>query len=381
MKPLKIAIGVGGRFHSDHMAVALSQLGHDPELFSSQPAFKFPESVKSQVSSILYPEVIFRVMRKLGQPQLGSDFKMTQFGQRLASRLASEPWDVFIGWSSFSKEALERKVASRQVLMRDSSHITVQMDILAREHEKLGIPFRRDQTAEKRELQEYQLADQIFVLSQFAERSFLSQGVPSEKLKVIRLGVDTSLFHPGPSKSRPQQTPLRVVYFGSLSVRKGIHYFLECSKKFKENEVEFHCVGNVDPDLEDWIPRNPQVRFYPAMPQTQLAKFLREMDVFLFPTLEDGFGQTLVQAMASGLVSIVTPYCGAAELVSSNEGILVESASAAALEDAIAQLLKDPKKVNHLKESSVKKAREIHWGHYQTQLENFFGLGRNPGIA
>lgn len=366
MNPLKIAIGVGGRFHADRMADALLQLGHQPTLFSTLPKFRFSSLPAGVVKSSPWPELVFRVSRSLGQERFGSDFKMVTFGRILANKLKEEPWDIFVGWSSFSKEALEQKVAKKNILIRDSTHISFQMDILETEYKKIGISFQRDELAESREIKEYELADEIIVLSNFAKNTFLSRGVPSEKIKVVRLGVDTSLFFP--LEHREWKAPLRVVYFGSMDVRKGIPYLLQAIQQLESQNIEFHLVGSLDPKVQHLVDGVKKCTFYPSMPQHQLAGFLRTMDVFVFPTLEDGFGQTLIQAMASGLVPIFTPNCGAAELVSEGEGIQVRAGNSDDLVKTLSAFVRQPDLLKSMRKSAIAKSKQIGWETYTHQL-------------
>ena len=187
MKPLKIAIGVGGRFHADRMASALLELGQEPHIYTSFPGSKFPNIPSQNISSTLYPEIFFRLFRTVGVEQTGSDLKMKQFGKAIAKKIAKDSYDIFLGWSSFSKEVLQKKIAPRQIIMRDSSHISFQMDLLEEEYKSLGLKYSRDKAAEKRELVEYQLADEVFVLSQFALRSFIDKGIPSKKTAPVKM--------------------------------------------------------------------------------------------------------------------------------------------------------------------------------------------------
>lgn len=370
VKSLKIAIGVGGRFHADRMADALLKQGHQPTVFSSLPKFRFQSLPPTAVRSFIYPELVFRALRKINRERQGSDYKMENFGKRLAKTLTNGNWDLFVGWSSFSKEVLEKRVASKHILMRDSSHITYQMDVLEKEYHRLGIPFERDRIAEHRECVEYDLADEIFVLSDFAKKTFQEKGIKDSKIKVIRLGVDSSLFNPKHPNSRNPSHPIHVVYFGSLSVRKGIPFLLDCVKRFSQEPITFHLIGHLENDLKPFIHSQPNLHFYPSMAQAQLAEFIKGMDVFVFPTLEDGFGQTLIQAMASGLVPIFSDRCGAGELVRENEGIKVHAGSADDIARALKFLMENPVKLSAFQVEAARRAKEVGWITYNQQLSN-----------
>ena len=76
----------------------------------------------------------------------------------------------------------------------------------------------------------------------------MDRGFPPEKVHVLRLGVDTSLF--SPAKDYEFKRPLKIVYFGYLSIRKGVHYLLEATKKFSPQELELHLIGSVEREFK-----------------------------------------------------------------------------------------------------------------------------------
>ncbi|MBI4403741.1 MAG: glycosyltransferase family 4 protein [Deltaproteobacteria bacterium] len=364
MDRMHIQIGVGGRFHADRMAATFLGAGHRVELFTTFPSSRFPIIPKEVIHSFTLPEVVFRLAQVMGSEHWGDQIKLSWFGKKMAQSIArAQSADLFIGWSSFSLETLRTRQAGRHVVVRDSAHIAYQYDLLKEEYRKFGRTFPDRQFCLERELEEYDRADSIVVLSDFAKKTFVEKGISASKVDVLRLGADTSVFHP--SADRLAQLPLKAVYFGQLSIKKGIHYLLEATRDLKH--LELTLVGSVDPDFRPLLQKYSHAQIHKPMAHPQLASFIREFDLFVFPTLEDGFGQTLIQAMASGLVSVVTDNCGAAERME-DAGVIVPIRDAFALRTALQKFIENPQLLPAMKHKAVALARRYSWATYSADV-------------
>src|SRR5437764_14913100 len=121
------------------------------------------------------------------------------FSRWALCQLWREPWDVIHAWTGVAEEIYGDPSirTSLRLVMRGSAHIRTQAEILAQEQKRA--PCRIDQPSQwmiAREQREYELADQIVVLSSFAYRSFRAEGVPDSKLWLVPLGAETSAFRP-----------------------------------------------------------------------------------------------------------------------------------------------------------------------------------------
>ena len=263
MSSRTVAISVGGRFHSDHMFQGICSLpGVSAELYTTLPSSRFAQVPPEYIRSMISAEVIYRALQKLGTESLGDRIKMSLFGNFVASHLKKKGGvDLFVSWSSFGLEALEAKVATKSLVVRDSSHIEFQYAVLRDEYDRLKISFPERQFCLARELREYELADGIFVCSEFARRTFLARGFSPEKIKVLRLGVDTSLFSPGPEARITE--PIKVVYFGILSIRKGVHHLLEATRDFDCSKLQLHLVGPVEPEFRPLLAQYRHHHYHP----------------------------------------------------------------------------------------------------------------------
>ena len=369
---MEIDIGVGGRFHADQMFDGLQGACHSVSLFTSYPPSRFPNVPSANIYSFLWPEIVFRGLSKLGFENQGDLAKMVSFGQRMAKAIEErkKTADFFFGWSSFSLETLRLRAAKNTVVLRDSAHIQFQNRILQEEYQRLNVPYPDRSLCEGRELEEYSLADTIFVLSDFAKRTFVSAGIPEDKIHKLPLAVDLSRFKP--IAKQVSQGPLKILYFGNLSIQKGVHHLLEATQALSPSEAELTLIGAMDRQLLPICRKYSHAKILPAMPQAELAKVIPHFDLFVFPTLHDGFGQTLLQAMACGLVPIVSNHCGAADHVKSGEnGWVFPAGDVTVLKNLLREVISQPDKLPALARKAVQSAGGRPWSAYQSDLNTW----------
>jgi len=370
MEKLNISIGVGGRFHADKMARGLLGKGHQVTVVTSLPRFRFADLPQNRVRCFPVAEFIYRGASLLGMENKGDHFKMKKFGRFFANSIEQNPPDVAIAWSSFALEAFEQKKSGKQILIRDSAHIESQYELLKQEHDKWGQNFAPREFCKTRELKEYELADKIIVLSNYAKKSFVERGVDESKIEIVRLGVDTEQFHP--LEDKKLNSPTRVLFLGTVGLRKGVVYLLEATKGFKDLKV--YLAGPVEKGFHKILARYPHAHVLGAQPFNHVACLCREMDIFVMPSLDDGFGQTLIQAMASGLVPITTDHCGASDLIEDGDnGYILSPRDVTGIQTALTELKTNPDLYFNMRAKAIASAKVYHWEQYTGAVNQCVG--------
>ena len=331
---MKIAIAVQGRFHAFHFARALLDRGCDVTVLTNYPKwaaarFGLP---RDRVRSFWPHGVLTRAMGRL-DPRLarygGEAWLHTMFGRWTARQLASERWDVVHPWSGVAEESLRSLKGTRTLclLMRGSAHIRTQAELLTEEEERTGV--RQDHPSRwriAREEREYALTDRIVVLSTFAYRTFISQGVHAEKLHIIPLGASLQKFRPTPEIVRARQRrllgggPLRVLYVGAMSLRKGLWDMARVVKVLGTEKFAFQFVGPQPLEAHAVLSElRADVTLRSKQPEAELPGVYAWGDVFLFPTIEDGFAVVLAQAAAAALPVLTTTNSSGLDLIREGE--------------------------------------------------------------
>ncbi len=263
------------------------------------------------------------------------------FARRVA-RLHLAPHDVFFGFAYASLEILK---AERN---RGVTTILDQIDPGLAEHEIVtreaqawpryaDVPDAVAQASFDRNREEWALADAIVVNSDWTKSLLVRQGVAAEKIHTIPLAYQL------PDRPPPPRTPpstLRVLWLGSVCVRKGIQYLVEAARMLREEPVEFVIVGpqHIKPEAIAAAPANMQ--WLGGVPRAEAAAHYRAADLFVLPTLSDGFALTQLEAMAHGLPVIATPNCGSVTL-DNRTGSIVPAGDADALAESIRTYTRD----------------------------------------
>jgi glycosyltransferase involved in cell wall biosynthesis len=343
---MKIAFVIPGRFHGFDLARALLARGHALTVFTNYPRwaarrFGLPDRhVRSFVLHGALGRVASRLPRRAARLAEAPVHRL--FGRWAARALAAEEWDVIHCWSGVSEELLRSAKVRRRasLLMRGSAHIVAQSRLLEDEEARAGTPLDRPSAwMIAREEREYQLADGIRVLSTFALESFVSHGVARDRLILVPPGVDAAAFRPPDERLAARLrrilsgAPLRVLYVGAVSYRKGILDLADAVDRLDARSVSVTVVGPVLSEARPVVDRlRGRVTFADKVPQHRLPERYWDADVFVFPTIEDGFGVVLAQARAAGLPIVTTAHSAGADLVTDGvDGWLVPIRDGAAL--------------------------------------------------
>ena len=322
---LKIAIVVHGRFHAFDLARESIELGHEVTLLTNYPKFiaaKFGIPRRSVRSFLLHGIA----SRAIGSNPKWEPFLHSSFARWAGRILSQSQWDAI---HCFSGVALETFIAlSRQnarclkTLVRGSSHIRTQLELLEEEEKRAGFPVHKpSRWMMAREEKEYGMADGVIVLSNFARKSFLERQFPAKKLRMLPLGSELEKFRPEKEviETRCERIlsakPLNILMVGTFSFRKGVLDFLEIAS-LGASLFEFQFVGPVAAEARHLIEEGSKyIEFIPKQPQSDLPSFYARADIFIFPTIEDGYAMVLSQAQAAGLPILTTTNCSGPDIV------------------------------------------------------------------
>ena len=129
---------------------------------------------------------------------------------------------------------------------------------------------------------------------------------------MIPYGADAARFSPGHRDEQETAADdaargLHVLFVGQLSQRKGLSYLLRAYDAFRGPGTQLTLVGAYYGETGALAPYRDTFRHIPHLPQSDLAGLYRQADVFVFPTLIEGLGMVVLEAMATGLPVITTP--------------------------------------------------------------------------
>ena len=246
-----------------------------------------------------------------------------QVGRWAAGRLAAlQPGRVY-AFTQVGLESLEwaRANGVPTILDNPNGHIRGFAEVYQAEWARwVGGRFRGHPTDEMiaRVEQEYELADRIRVSSEWAKPPLLL----GEFLEIRWLSA------PYPSTgggSVPGVPPTRHLdhsgfcYVGTLDVRKGFVYLLRAIRRVGPDRVRLEIIGGTGNRGSRWLFARERAGLDVVLAAGDPVPAYHRAELFVLPSLEDGFGFVAAEAMACGIPVVVTDQCGAAEWVTDGE--------------------------------------------------------------
>jgi len=208
--------------------------------------------------------------------------------------------------------------------------------------------------------EECELADRIVVNSEWSRDGLIRGGVSGDKISVVPLAYEQEagsgqLTQPVLQRRYPARftfdRPLRVLFLGLINLRKGVARVLEAARILSDEPVEFWMVGPVEIANAEIVGGRGRLKWFGPVTRNQAAKFYRDADVFILPTLSDGFAITQLEAQAHGLPIIASKCCG--KVVENGvNGILLDEPSAACIAHAVRDCIANPERLQELADAS-----------------------------
>jgi len=347
----------GGRWHSE---IPGHKVVH-------QNLHAICDSVRHELHSTLTTEQIHEEFLRIGR----------QFDrwvcQSLGRRNAIEPGrDAFFGFNTGSLQTL-RMLRDRGVktVLDQIDPAKIEEDIVLDEAEKWPgwevISGRVPQAYWDHMAAEWAAADVILVNSNWSKAALIKQGASPERICVVPIGYESI---PDPSQFRRQNSgPLKVLWLGTVILRKGIQYLIEAAKRLKDSGVQFVVAGPIGISRRALLTAPPSMTFLGRVTRDQAEEVYRGADLFVLPTLSDGFALTQLEAMSKGLPVIATPNCG--EVVTDGkDGLIVPAGDSEALAEAIARLNDDRKLLAEMSRNALQRSKEFELPSNTLMVEN-----------
>ncbi len=182
------------------------------------------------------------------------------------------------------------------------------------------------------------------------------------KIKVIYEGIDSHKFY---SDKKSIHKKFIIGYIGGLGKRKNIEFILRLAKEFQNNKKVLFKIAGKGPELDRLLKLKEKMRlnnvnFVGFIPEEKLNKFYNSLDIFIFPSLYEGFGLPVLEAMACGIPTIVSNNSSLPEIVR-DSGILINSKDTQRLSKIIINLIKNKKRLKEFSKKAIKISKEFNW--------------------
>jgi glycosyltransferase involved in cell wall biosynthesis len=351
-----IIVSCSGKFHAFALAEQLNKYNVLNKFFTSYAYQKF--SYLRQFSprfdgENIDPKRISCNLKFLINSRLSNNqFKLNNsFDKEVANKIKKLDYDLFIGWSGMSINSINvsRQRGIKTILERGSTHIEFQNEILQKEYSLFDKKFSIDQKVIDQELQEYELCDYISIPSKFVYKTFIDKGFSPEKLILNNYGTNFKI-ESNEFKNGMDNKENIILYLGTISVQKGVIYFLEASKKLLKSNpsLKFFLIGQVDKELEylkDEYNSNSYF-WFGKIEQHKLPAIISKCIVGVQPSLQEGLSMVIPQILACGVPVVASQNSGGEDLiVNGQNGFVIPIRDPQSIEKSILYFIEEKDKL------------------------------------
>jgi len=171
-----------------------------------------------------------------------------------------------------------------------------------------------------------------------------------------------------------------ILFAGSLRPVKGVKYLISAIKILVEKKINVKLIilgdGEDRVSLENLVQKEGltnYVTFVGYRPHEEVMDFMRNSDIFVLPSLSEGFPNVLLEAMATGSCIITTNVTGVSEIITDGEnGILVEPGNSEMLGENILRLYYNEDLRKKISNGSLKTADNYLWSNIVKRLEGIY---------
>lgn len=214
-------------------------------------------------------------------------------------------------------------------------------------------------------LQDCEDADILLVNSDYVRHTFLKEGYPAQKIRVVHLGIDESFYD---LKKNYRSDKLRLLFTGNFGFRKGANIIINAMEILIKENIDFtlDVIGIVSADvaIPAWFRKYPGITIHGHMPQDQMKLYMGKSDIYIFPTYVEGAAQSVKEAMAAGMPVITTLNSGA-PIKHGENGYLIKEHDELALANSIIMLSKDEALRGRMGKQAAATIKKSHtWSNY-----------------
>jgi len=415
MSSPRVIVAHPGKQHSPQTALAFQERGLLAGYIAGmwyKPGhmpYSLAEQFFPRLWSRMEPELVRRFYFSPMDPELVVQFPWFQGLRILAKRfLKSGRWDdyfiylinrsfdvwlvkqlgnkikgkVLIGYEMSSLQSFLRARALGMTCVLDLAISAWPSQKRIVESENLPINKRFFEKCNRLKQQELQFADAILVGSKQVKASLAAANIDPNKVVIIPYGINKKVF--SPKLSYTNRDKLALVFVGAVSIRKGIKYLLEAVRQLAKLNIELTIVGGMDDAATLMEQYKGNYKYYPFMSQAELVEYYQQADVFVFPSLLEGFAQVTIEAMACGTPVIVSDSAGSSDAVIDGvNGFVVISRDVEALKEKILYFYHNRNQIEVMGRAASQTAEDYTWEIYrerlcQTVLDIYRGKSGHP---
>ncbi len=212
------------------------------------------------------------------------------------------------------------------------------------------------------------LARRFLCASSFTRHTLVENGADAAGIRVVPYGVDLEQFAP-PTSAPATSGPLQLLFVGRINQRKGIKYLLQALDLLRSQDVHLTVCGRVIDGLSLFQQYADRVTIRPSVSAEELRAAYQAADLFVFPSVAEGFAQVLLESLASGLPILSTTHTAAPDLITDGvEGFIVEPRRPDLLASKIEWALTHREDLLRMRSAARRAAERFTWDRFRAGI-------------
>jgi glycosyltransferase involved in cell wall biosynthesis len=286
----------------------------------------------------------------------------------------------YYGFHAFTKSIVEGK-GMKKLLFQLHPHPYSLKQLFTEELHL--VPEARDSIMYENEMQysqeyldqlalESQLADGIMVASSYTKQTLIENGVREDKIVVNPYGIAPDVFVARRSATKNRR--LTLAFVGSMVQRKGLSYLFEAIRRVGPDHVDLRLYGRgfIDRQLINRY-SDLSIQIHENIHRDELVRALQTCDVFVLPSLAEGFAQVILEAMSCGLPVITTANtCGPDIIENGKEGFITPVRSPDQLADRLEWCLENRDILYDMGKAATLRAADFTWSRFRNGVREYY---------
>lgn len=299
------------------------------------------------------------------------------FADKVAKIAVKENVDAIIVYDGISRKGLEyikkhapqiKTIMDVSISMRPFMKANFEKDMDKYHHNGFYLEeaYLWNKKYENVILNELKFVDYFFAPSNVVSQSLEYCGINKNSIKIVPYGVDTGKFEFIPKGYHPGR-PLKFIYVGQISYRKGLHHLLKLFTNYAPNKVAISLAGayNEDDNIYRAFKNTQNINFMGFVTRDVLAQEYQNSDVFVFPTLGEGYGMVVLEALSTGTPVLISNLAGGDDAIDDYQnGLVYDALSEDALKEKIDWFLNNRDKIPEMSIKARQSALKYTWDEY-----------------
>lgn len=216
---------------------------------------------------------------------------------------------------------------------------------------------------------EIKMTDYFIVASSFTKQTLVENGAQEDKIFIAPYGIDTTKY---PYKKREVPKTVNFVFVGSYTERKGIYYLLTAASRLEKEGYKFNL------NMTGRAKFNPEmiakyglknIKVHHDLSYGELIDLLHFSDVFVFPSLCEGFAFVIIEAMSTGLPIISTTRTAGRDIVREGiDGFTISPSSVDELYEKMKFFIENPDQCPTMGNNAATMSKSITWENFEKKV-------------